>query len=106
MLRRNSYAHAHVLCNLAFGGNFNITILSLTDLRSREMPLPIYTPCKRVDDGTAEDYLEFVLQYFWQGYSNLEILEFPKLHGVSISTLKRRLSSLTRIIKKNYLMMN
>ncbi|KAJ7371568.1 hypothetical protein OS493_024243 [Desmophyllum pertusum] len=60
------------------------------------MPLPTYTPCMRVNDGSAEDDLELISQYFKQGYSNLEILEFLKLHGVSISlsTLKRRLTSL------------
>ena len=67
------------------------------------MPLPIYTPFIRVNDGSAEDYLEFISIYFRQGYSNLEILEFLKLHGVtiSLSTLKRRLTSLGLSRKTN-----
>lgn len=60
------------------------------------MPLPVYTPCMRGNDGSPEDSLELVSQYFKQGYNNLEILEFLKLHGIniSLSTLKRRLASL------------
>ena len=67
------------------------------------MPLPIYTPCIRVNDGSAEDYLELISQYFRQGHSNLEIFEFLKLHGVSISssTLKRRPPSLGSSRKTN-----
>ena len=67
------------------------------------MPLPIYTPCIRVNDGSAEDYLELISQYFRQDYNNLEILEFLKLHGVSISlsTLKRRLASIGLLRKTN-----
>ena len=54
------------------------------------MPLPIYTPCKRGSDGSPEDSLELVSQYFKQSYQNLEILEFFKLLGmnISLSTLK------------------
>ena len=60
------------------------------------MPLPAYTPCMRGSDGSPEDSLELVSQYFKQGYNNLEILEFLKLHGtnISLSTLKRRLTFL------------
>ena len=67
------------------------------------MPLPIYTPCIRVNDGSAEDYLELITQYFRQDYNNLEILEFLKLHRVSISlsTLKRRLASIGLLRKTN-----
>ena len=67
------------------------------------MPLPIYTPFIRVNDGSAEDYLELISIYFRQGNSNLEILEFLKLHGVtiSLSTLKRRLTSLGLSRKTN-----
>ena len=58
--------------------------------------MPAYTPCMRGNDGPPEDSLELVSQYFKQGYNNLEILEFLKLHGrnISLSTLKRRLTSL------------
>ena len=50
----------------------------------------------RGNDGSPEDSLELVSQYFNQGYNNLEILEFLKLHGtnINLSTLKRRLTSL------------
>ena len=50
----------------------------------------------RGNDGSPEDSLELVYQYSKQGYNNLEILEFLKLHGanISLSTLKRRLTSL------------
>ena len=67
------------------------------------MPLPIYTPCIRVNDGSAEDYLELISQYFRQDYNNLEIFEFLKLHRVSfsLSTLKRRLASLGLSRKTN-----
>ena len=67
------------------------------------MPLPIYTPFIRGNDGSAEDYLELISIYFRQGYSNLEILQFLKLHGVtiSLSTLKRRLTSLGLSRKTN-----
>jgi len=49
----------------------------------------------RGSDGCPEDSLELVSQYFKQGYNNLEILEFLKLHGIniSLSTKKRRLTS-------------
>jgi len=49
--------------------------------------LPVYTPCKRGSDGSPEDSLELVSQYFKQGYQNLEILEFLKLHGMNITLL-------------------
>ena len=67
------------------------------------MPLPIYTPCIRVNDGSAEDYLELISLYFRQDYNNLEIFEFLKLHRVSfsLSTLKRRLASLGLSRKTN-----
>ena len=60
------------------------------------MPLPVYTPCMRGNDGSPEDSLELVSQYFKQGYNHLEMLVFLKLHGIniSLSTLKRRLTSL------------
>ena len=60
------------------------------------MPLPTYTPCMRDSNNSDGNELELISQYFKQGYSNLEILEFLKLHGISISlsTLKRRLRSL------------
>ena len=60
------------------------------------MPLPVYAPCMKGNDGSPEDSLELVSQYFKQGYNNLEILEFFKHHGIniSLSTLKRRLTSL------------
>ena len=60
-------------------------------------------PCIRVNDGSPEDFLELISLYFRQGYSNPEMLEFLKLHGVSISlsTQKRRLSSLGLSRKTN-----
>ena len=60
------------------------------------MPLPVYTPCMRGNDGSPKDSLERLFQYFKQSYNNLEILEFLKRHGIniSLSTLKRRLTSL------------
>ena len=50
----------------------------------------------RENDCSPEDSLELVSRDFKQGYNNLEILEFLKLHGIniSLSTLKRRLTSL------------
>ena len=50
----------------------------------------------RGNDGSPEDSLKIISQYFKQSYNNLEILEFLKLHGtnISLSTLKRRLTSL------------
>lgn len=47
-------------------------------------------------DDANENQVELISQYFKQGYSNMEILEFLKLHHVSISvsTLKRRPRSL------------
>ena len=60
------------------------------------MPLPVYSPCMNVNGVLQDDQLELILSYFKQGYSNLEFLEFLKLHGItiSISTLKRRLRTL------------
>ncbi|CAH3181910.1 unnamed protein product, partial [Porites lobata] len=60
------------------------------------MPLPEYTPCMSCHDSSDQNELELISQYFKQGYNNLEILEFLKIHGVtiSLSTLKRRLRSL------------
>ena len=63
------------------------------------MPLPVYTPCTRGSDGSPEDSLEVVSQYFKQGYQDLEILEFLKLHGMNISLLE---AYLFRIIKKKF----
>jgi arginine repressor len=42
------------------------------------------------------DETELITSYFQQGFTNIEILEFLKLHGIkfSSSTLKRRLQSL------------
>lgn len=73
------------------------------------MPLPIYTPCINVDNGSIEfDYIDLLSKYFKQGYNNQEILEFLKLHGVnaSLSTLKRRLKSLGLSNKSLFLMTN
>jgi len=49
-----------------------------------------------VNGVLEDDQLELISSYFKQGYSNLEILEFLKLHGITIimSTLKRRLRTL------------
>lgn len=60
------------------------------------MPLPEYTPCMSCHDSSDQNELELISQYFKQGYNNSEILEFLKIHGVtiSLSTLKRRLRSL------------
>ncbi|PFX11893.1 hypothetical protein AWC38_SpisGene24237 [Stylophora pistillata] len=60
------------------------------------MPLPVYSPCMNVNSVLQDDQLELISSYFKQGYSNLKILEFLKLHGItiSISTLKRRLRTL------------
>ena len=53
------------------------------------MPLPTYTPS--MSDSNNYDGNELISQYFKQGYSNLEILQFLKLHdiAISLSTLKR-----------------
>ena len=58
------------------------------------MPLNNYTPCMNVDQ--RRDETELITSYFQQGFTNVEILEFLKLHGIefSSSTLKRRLQSL------------
>ncbi len=58
------------------------------------MPLPLYSPCMRKDEDLEEH--ELIKRYFNQEYSNNEIIEFMKLHGVtiSLSTLKRRIQSL------------
>ena len=60
------------------------------------MPLPVYSPCMNVNGVLEDDQLELISSYFKQGYSNLEMPEFLKLHGItiSISTLKRRLRTL------------
>ena len=58
------------------------------------MRLPNDSPCTNVHGETiGED--ELVVNYFKQGYANLEILEFLKLHNteISLSTLKRRLQA-------------
>ena len=61
-----------------------------------KMPLPVYSPCMNASGVSTDDQLELISSYFKQGYTNLEMLEFLKLHGItiSISTLKRRLRSL------------
>ncbi|CAB4041246.1 Hypothetical predicted protein [Paramuricea clavata] len=58
------------------------------------MPLNNYTPCMNVDQ--RRDETELITSYFQQGFTNVEKLEFLKLHGIefSSSTLKRRLQSL------------
>lgn len=60
------------------------------------MPLPVYSPCMNVSGVSMDDQLELTSSYFKQGYTNLEMLEFLKLQGmtISISTLKRRLRTL------------
>ena len=60
------------------------------------MPLPVYSPCMNVNGALEDDQLDLILSYFKQGCSNLEMLEFWKLHEItiSISTLKRRLRTL------------
>ena len=60
------------------------------------MPLPVYSPCMNASGVSTDDQLELISSYFKQGYTNLEMLEFFKLHGItiSISTLKRRLRTL------------
>ena len=57
------------------------------------MHLPIYFPCMNVSETIGED--ELIINYLKQGYTNLEILEFLKLHNmeISLSTLKRRLQT-------------
>ena len=46
--------------------------------------------------AAGDDQLELIPNYFKQGYTNLEMLEFLKLHGVTVSllTVKRRLRTL------------
>ena len=58
------------------------------------MPLPLYSPCMRQHED-LEEY-ELIKSYFNQGYSNKEIIEFLKLHDItiSLSTLKRHLQAL------------
>ena len=60
------------------------------------MPLPVYSPCMNLNSSAGDDQLELVSSYFKQGFSNLEIMEFLKLHGItiSLSTVKRRLQTL------------
>ncbi|XP_028390702.1 uncharacterized protein LOC114515612 [Dendronephthya gigantea] len=57
------------------------------------MPLNDYIPCMNVDRRHGRDETELITSYFQQGFTNHEILEFLKLHGIefSLSTLKRRL---------------
>ena len=45
---------------------------------------------------SKDDQLELIPSCFKQGYTNLEMLKFLKLHGItiSISTVKRRLRTL------------
>ena len=58
------------------------------------MPLTNYTPCMNMENQYEEGQL--ITSYFNQGYTNPEILEYLKLHGIniSLSTLKRRLASM------------
>ena len=58
------------------------------------MSLPNYSPCMTLEENSAEE--ELISSYFKQGYSNQEIIEFLKLHGIflSLSTLKRRMQVL------------
>ncbi len=51
-------------------------------------------------DEDLEEH-ELIKRYFNQGYSNNEIIEFMKLHGVtiSLSTLKSRIKSLNLSIR-------
>lgn len=72
------------------------------------MPLPIYTPCMNIDNGSIDDYIDLLSKYFKQGYNNQEILEFLKLHGVnvSLSTLKRKMKMLDYHEKSLFLMTN
>ena len=58
------------------------------------MPLPLYSPCMKTDENLEEH--ELITRYFKQGYTNDEIIEFLKLHNITISlaTLKRRLQTL------------
>ena len=60
------------------------------------MPLPVYSPCMNVSGVSTDNELDLISSYFKQGYTNLEMLEFLKLHGItiSISMLKRRLRTL------------
>ena len=60
------------------------------------MPLAVYSPCMNLNGVLEDDQLELISSYFKQEYSNLEMLEFLKLHGITISilTLKRRLRTL------------
>ncbi|KAL9959657.1 hypothetical protein ACROYT_G032997 [Oculina patagonica] len=60
------------------------------------MPLPLYSPCMNLNGIPGDDQLELIASYFEQGYTNLEIVEFLKLHGIeiSLSTVKRRLQTL------------
>ena len=53
--------------------------------------MPAYLPCMEIE-GLAED--EVIIKYFYQGYTNLEIVAFINdVHNwnISLSTLKRRL---------------
>ena len=58
------------------------------------MPLPNYVPCLSND---STDRKTLITRYFNQGYTNVEIITFLHIHHniqVSISTLKRALSTL------------
>lgn len=60
------------------------------------MPLDNYIPCMNVDQRRGGNETELITSYFQQGFTNIEILEFLKLHGIELSllTLKRRLTNL------------
>jgi len=60
------------------------------------MLLPVYSPCINVNGVLEDGQLELISSYFKQGYCNLEMLEFLKLHGItiSVSMLKRRIQTL------------
>ena len=49
-----------------------------------------------LNSSPGDDQLELIFSYLKQGYTNLEIMEFLKLHGItiSLSTVKRRLQTL------------
>ena len=57
------------------------------------MPLPSYSACMDQDASYSQE--ELTSNYFKQGYSNKDIIEFVKLHGVvlSLSTLKTKLKN-------------
>ena len=49
------------------------------------MPLPVYSPCMNVSGVSTDDQLDLISSYFKQGYTNLEMLEVLKLHGITIT---------------------